>query len=296
MEAPLEVAVIVPTLGRPSLDACLASIKAQTFKNFQIVVKNGPGDMVTKIRQGLSETTSKYVAVADDDATYPPDWMQNLLSAFGPGIGFAGGPCTAPIGKTWKERAIFLAASSSLGTTTKAYRPVDSKGAAVVNGFDLSMNGLWLRVPYEKIITQEWQDIPPGNSEWYALARLRQMGFSTVYVPSGFCWHSPRTYLTGFVRQGFRAGASRVNLFRVMPSQALVKPQIFAPALLVGGLFLLPFMGPGGIIILLMYPAAVFGTATIEGQLGMLLTLPLEHLSYGLGMWYGLFKEKRTWS
>ena len=44
-------------------------------------MKLGKEDTLIKIKEGVNEATTELVAIADDDAEYPKDWIENLESA-----------------------------------------------------------------------------------------------------------------------------------------------------------------------------------------------------------------------
>lgn len=96
------ISVIINTYNRgPYLDDCLKSLKRQRFKNFEVVVINGPSDDETdsilekwgsaiKVRHikernlsisrnhGIDLSIGNIVAFIDDDAIAMPDWLYEL--------------------------------------------------------------------------------------------------------------------------------------------------------------------------------------------------------------------------
>ncbi len=120
MSAPL-ISVVLPTYRRPDLlRHCLASLLNQTYSACEIVVGRreddaesarviadfagpndsivqeaivGPSDnLVCSLNAALSLTHGRLVALTDDDAEFPPDWLARLIPFFGdPTIGGVGG-------------------------------------------------------------------------------------------------------------------------------------------------------------------------------------------------------------
>jgi GT2 family glycosyltransferase len=95
------VTVIIPTLAADeTLAECLASLDRQTFSDFDVIVVDNSGrHAVTAggrvrvianqsnvgfgaaVNQGFRESTSRFIAVLNDDAIAQPRWLQALLTA-----------------------------------------------------------------------------------------------------------------------------------------------------------------------------------------------------------------------
>ncbi len=126
-QAPPLVSIIIPNYnGAGLLPACLESIKAQTFTDFETVVvddcsQDGSrellrgrypwvrlitnatnlGPAVAKNR-GLQEATGRLIAFIDNDVTLAPDWLEQMVRAsddwqdtcmFASKLFFADAPC-----------------------------------------------------------------------------------------------------------------------------------------------------------------------------------------------------------
>ncbi|MCS7216669.1 MAG: glycosyltransferase [Candidatus Bipolaricaulota bacterium] len=116
------ITVVVPVLNEERhLEACLRSLRAQTFQDYELlVVDNGSTDASVSIAQryadrvlhepkvgpdlarhrGFLEARTEFLASADADTVYPPDWLGRLVRAlarkgvvgvFGP-LGFKESP------------------------------------------------------------------------------------------------------------------------------------------------------------------------------------------------------------
>lgn len=111
-----KVSVVINTYNRGWwLDRCLASLDAQTYSNFEVVVVNGPSTDTTeevlgrwqeriKIvktasrvlsvsrNEGIAAASGELVAFIDDDAVASRRWLERLVPAFlDPATGGAGG-------------------------------------------------------------------------------------------------------------------------------------------------------------------------------------------------------------
>lgn len=98
------VTVVVPTLAADeALAECLASLERQTFSDFDVVVVDNSGRRVAKssgrmrvivnqrnvgfgaaVNQAFRESSARYLAVLNDDATAEPRWLEALLGAIEP--------------------------------------------------------------------------------------------------------------------------------------------------------------------------------------------------------------------
>jgi GT2 family glycosyltransferase len=99
-----EITVIVPTLaaGEP-LVACIASLDAQTFRDFETIVIDNSGIKLARktlaggnvtfidnvdnvgfgaaVNQGIRASSSPFVALLNDDAAADPGWLEAMLHA-----------------------------------------------------------------------------------------------------------------------------------------------------------------------------------------------------------------------
>ena len=98
------VTVVVPTLAADeTLDECLASLRRQTFSDFEAIVVDNSGRRVVQanrrvrviandgnagfgaaVNQAFRASQSQYLAVLNDDATAHPGWLEALLLAMEP--------------------------------------------------------------------------------------------------------------------------------------------------------------------------------------------------------------------
>jgi GT2 family glycosyltransferase len=97
------VTVIVPTLrGGPSLERTIACLRAQSYREFLLVVVDNSGAGVARdlhappdvvvidneanvgfghaVNQGIAESSTEFVAALNDDAYADPDWLRELIS------------------------------------------------------------------------------------------------------------------------------------------------------------------------------------------------------------------------
>lgn len=298
-----QVTAILPTLGRVSLQEATKSLNAQTAKPI-IIIKQGPEDTLIKLKEAVNEATTELVAVADDDAIYPADWLDNLSKTFGPRIGFVGGPCVPLLdeGSSSAEKAIAEVTSNWFGTSNMSYRMKVKGNIREADETNLIGNGMYRREVLAKILNEEFQDIPPAAWETYVFTRIKQLGYKTLYNPRGVFYHKMRSNIFSFSRQIFRCGMGRINFFKRFPLELLFKfymlgPMVFLLYLVVfflGAMVNLPITGTPligytAIIVLISYGFKHSSRFQVFYYLVM-------HLSYGAGMLYGLMKNDRTWT
>lgn len=123
------ITVIIPTLSRPSLSEAKKTLEAQTLKADEILYMTGPGDPVTKIKKALEKIDTEFVAIGDDDISYPPQWLQAMMDVMKTDekIGFVGGtmlPMSAlkPDSAGDSEKRIAKVLGSYFGTTNMSQR------------------------------------------------------------------------------------------------------------------------------------------------------------------------------
>jgi glycosyltransferase involved in cell wall biosynthesis/GT2 family glycosyltransferase len=113
---PKRVSVVINTYNRArELERCLATLQEQTYRDFEVVVVNGPstddteavlsrfGEKIhvgqTPLRvlsvsrnEGIARSSGELIAFIDDDAIAHPCWLEQLVKAFeAPDVGAAGG-------------------------------------------------------------------------------------------------------------------------------------------------------------------------------------------------------------
>jgi len=77
------VSVVIPTIGRFSLQQVLAGLDTQTRKADEVIVINDTERNGTSWarNEGIKKATGTYIAFLDDDNVPPPEWIETLLEA-----------------------------------------------------------------------------------------------------------------------------------------------------------------------------------------------------------------------
>jgi GT2 family glycosyltransferase len=301
------VSAVMTTLGRPTLKRALDSINDQSLKVSKLIVKQGPGDTISKMTDALKEVDTDVVVWLDDDAVYPKDWVKSLASVFDDErVSYAAGSCL-PLTlldeqSTDAEKCVAEVTSTFFGTMNMSQRHKLGKKIEDRDETNLMGCGMY-RTSVMKEIFKEPEKVPPGFSETYIIQRMRMMGYRTLYVPEGFFYHKQRTNIFSFSRQIYRSGVGRMNFFTQYPKEGLKKFYTFAPMLFL--IYLIAFFGlaivnlPITNLPLIAYVAVLclmsFGFNKYKTRWLWLYYLTM-HMSYGFGMIVGLFKSKVTWT
>ena len=78
-----KVSVIIPTVDRPELQRAIGSVKAQTFKDFELLVEHDT-ERVGKsvmVNNAIKKAKGEYIVVVDDDNELMPRFLELTLKA-----------------------------------------------------------------------------------------------------------------------------------------------------------------------------------------------------------------------
>jgi glycosyltransferase involved in cell wall biosynthesis len=170
------ISVLIPTLGRDSLDRCLAAVAAQTRPADEVVTvvdreRRGPS---WARNEGLRRTRGDLIAFTDDDCLPPPEWLASLVAALDRyGAAGAGGSVleTDPLLQAARRRRRLPDAVTS-----------DPGGLVGV-----SANIVYCRDVLEAVAERDGfvfnESFPGSGEDWELNARLAMLGARFVYVP-----------------------------------------------------------------------------------------------------------------
>lgn len=78
-----KVSIIIPTFQRAeSLNECLRSIKAQDFRDYEIILITEEGELAQLRNQGASRAAGDYLLFIDDDVVTSPGWLAAIIRTF----------------------------------------------------------------------------------------------------------------------------------------------------------------------------------------------------------------------
>jgi glycosyltransferase involved in cell wall biosynthesis len=303
------VTVALPVLDEAAhIDGCLRAVLAQTYPRIVeiLVVDGGSGDATRAIASrfpgvrvldnpgriqsaglnvALREARGDVLVRVDGRTTVAPDYVDRCVAALThSGAALVGGPIE-PDGTTWIERSVGAALTSTLGAGPARFRNTKSTadwtdivylGAARVD--DLRRLG-----GYDEEFST--------NEDGELLYRLGLEG-GVWFDPTIRSTYRPRGSFFTFMRQYFLYGIGRAATVRKYP--ASLRPRQLAAPLLVLGL-----ISPWRRKVALAYLAVVVTAAAAEmredrpAAAGMIIALPVMHLSWGVGFLVGWLRSLR---
>jgi glycosyltransferase involved in cell wall biosynthesis len=77
------VSVVIPTMGRPTIELCEAALQSQTrLPDEIIIVRDEERKGIGWARNmGIARAKGDLIALTDDDVVSPPDWLERLVTA-----------------------------------------------------------------------------------------------------------------------------------------------------------------------------------------------------------------------
>ena len=308
----LTLSVIVPLReGSPYLDECLAHLREQTFRPFDVflvpdeplprsapdlrVIASGPLLPNHKRRLAALASSADVLAFIDDDAYPDPAWLESALRHFADAtIVAVGGPAFTPPGDSPPQRAsgaIYAAAIVSSGTRRRYAR-----GAAADVDAIPSCNLLVRRADFLRHVAA-CADYWPGEDTLLCHA-LRQEGGRIRYEPSAVVYHHRRPVFVPHLQQvwayavfrGFSLrrfpGSWRDGVYAVPAAFVLAHPALAFPHVRRRARYFVR-------LTVAAYAAAVVWTAVTGGRrarahpLVVAVGIYLTHLTYGTGLVVG---------
>lgn len=207
-----KVSIVINTCNRGQLlERCLAGLGDQTYRNFEVVVVNGPSTDETsevlarfagQIRvvntdsrvlcvsrnEGILQATGELIAFIDDDALADPRWVERLVSAFDDAsVGAAGGLVYRMSGRDIEFRNGILDRHGFV----RWNEPRPGEQWNWENGFLNTVSGnncMFRRSALERIGGFD-ERIEYYHDEADVVMRLAKAGFRTVHRPEAVVYH-----------------------------------------------------------------------------------------------------------
>lgn len=198
------VSVIVPTLGRGTLEQCRAALARQTRPPDEVVV------VVDEQRRGVSwarnegfrRSRGDLIAFMDDDCIPAPEWLAGLVGAV----------------DAWKADGAggTYVETDPMLQDLRARRPMPAEICADPGGLvGIGGNVLYRREWMERLVREDgyvFNQAFRTGEDWELAWRLRRRGASLVFVP-GTVTHLRRARPWSHVRQQFARGIGVAQLF-----------------------------------------------------------------------------------
>ena len=289
----IEVIVAGEIPGGRMLEA-IRSLVVRDPRVRHLEVSYATGDSSRKKNDGLEAAGAEFVAFIDDDVVVSRDWPARILEAFtDESVGLVGGPAMVPDELPLAGR---LAGWSLLSKASGYSRERLVRGRGQIRTVKWSRI-IGCNMAYRKSVLtgiggfhlQFW----PGE-EMLASYQAEKAGHALKFHPEAILHHYPRSTVSGFWKQIYGYGATRIRLIRagVEVEPATLVPFFFVLSLLalVLALVFVPvLMWVLGAELLLYSLYVAYCTMDVvrrSRRLSCLLVfcfIPLMHLSYGVG-------------
>jgi GT2 family glycosyltransferase len=232
----------------------------------------------------------------DDDVLVPSDHLLRLGKVMqNPQVKVAGGPNLTPPRSSEFEHLAGRVLASPVGTgpLCRRYRTAASSG----KGGDRNLIAAVLGVRRSALDGRCFDPLLAGAEENELLSRLGRRGVVMLHDPSLAVYHQRRGTLPSHLRQMFKYGHGRGQLFvrAFSPSQLLFTVPAFAVTVALAAAVLAPRVGT---IVVTVYAAVLVAEALRLGRRRHVPTafvlLAGTHLAYALGTTWGILSMFRT--
>lgn len=203
------VSVVVPTIGRATLEQCKAALARQTRPPDEVIIsvdheRRGPS---WARNEGIKQARGDLIAFTDDDCEPPENWLEQLVQTMDEyDAGVAGG--------TYVNTDLLLEAIQQRGNYPDSPQ-IDLTGDLLGNTGHIMYRRSWLDRVAEQdghIFNEIFKLTAGEDSELYW--RVRRAGAKAVFVPLRMI-HLRRVTPREFLRQRFHHGLGISLLFRL---------------------------------------------------------------------------------
>ena len=200
------VSVVVPTIGRPSLEPSLAALNRQTRPADEIIVvvdedRRGPA---WALNEGIRRSKGDLVAFTPDDGEPAPEWLERLVAA----IDRHDADCA---GGYYQESDPLLDEVRNLWPMPDV-EVIDTVGY-IGNGGTILFKRSWL----EDCIKRDghvYNELFPVAEDWELMWRLRRRGMKVVFVPVKTL-HLRRSAPLNHIQHQFNRGIGIALLYKL---------------------------------------------------------------------------------
>ncbi|MBU0716493.1 MAG: glycosyltransferase family 2 protein [Verrucomicrobia bacterium] len=336
MNAPPELSIVIPTLGRPILIRTLQSlVRADGFGRLDIMVAGQITDaLVRKAVQDLSVQypnirhlevsfprgdssekknagwrAAKYdlIAFIDDDVVVARNWPEKIRAPFQqPDVGLVSGPGLVPDDIALMARLAGNAlASKAAGYVAGRYLAGNPEPRKIRWSSLIGCN-----MAYRRSVLEQLGGFDPAfwpGEEMIAAFQATQLGHKLIFQPNAILYHYPRSSFWRFCRQIYGYGATRIRLIRAGVDVELttIIPAVGLLALVVLGIVAVFCRWAGFLLLagLALYALADFWATLAKYRetrrwvdLLIFFLIPIMHLSYGLAEWVELVRPGKDLS
>jgi glycosyltransferase involved in cell wall biosynthesis len=324
MKARELVTVVIPAHDEEQfLDACLASVRAQTHSDLQILVvdgasTDGTADIVrahmaeddrvellhndrlnipSSLNLALRRARGTWLVRVDAHATIPKDYVDTAVALLREGCWGGVGGRKDGVGRTPAGRAIAVAMSSRLAVGNSTYH----FGTEPQEVDHLAFGAYPVAVARE---IHGWDERLTANEDYEFDYRIRQTGRRLLFDPAMVIdWHC-RQALRDLFRQYRRYGSGKVDVALLHPDS--LSPRHVAPPLFVvylAAALLEATRHPRRALLMVAPYGAALAVETMRlaprldhrgEQLRVPAAVAAMHTGWGLGFWLGLGRRVRA--
>ena len=304
--------IVIPVFNRPQeLDELLASLTAQNYKNFEVlIIEDGSTEKCNLIVDqhrsnlnlqyffkensgqgfsrnfGFERAKGDYLIVFDSDCLIPENYLSivdnflqtSQLDAFG-------GPDRAHDNFTLLQKAISYSMTSFF-TTGGIRGKKEGIGTFHPRSFNMGISKAVFEKTGGYVITRKGEDIEFS-------IRIIKAGYTVGLIPDAYVYHKRRTTLRQFYKQLHFFGQARINISRFYPKE--LKLVHAFPAFFLIGILSLPLLYIinvevfiGAIVVLTIYLGLILVDSSIKNAnilVGLLsiVTSIVQLTAYGVG-------------
>jgi len=279
----------------------LNSINNMNFdkSKYEVIIKKGTNPSRNR-NEGIKAAKGKIIAFIDDDAIVDKDLLKNVENFFNKysDIDILGGPQLTPSSDKFFAKLTGAAIESFFSSYKMSNRYKKNKLNLNANELSLTSANCFVKSEVFKKIDGFNENLWPGEDPEF-FTRAKNSGFKITYSPEIIIYHRRRSNLSGFFKQFFSYGATRLKKERLNKTKiniVMLIPSFFVLYIIslpliykISPLFLIPLI----VYLVINIIFSIF--ISLKRNILYLPFLPfiffIVHFSYGLGMISSLFEK-----
>lgn len=293
------ISVVIPVAPDRDVKTTLDALKKINYPKSKIEIFIATGKNPSEQRnKGIKMAKGDIILFLDNDSILEPNYFSKMVNHHKDN-GVVGGPALTLPTDTFLQKAFGHALGSYFATQRMSARFKQVGNKRLATEKELILCNLSIK---KKILDKfgAFDNRLYPNEENELLNRLQKNNVTLLYDPNLPIYRSQRETIRLFIKQIFTYGKSRMEHLRISPSS--FTPLFLIPSLFVVYLLSLIFFHPFWYLIpCLFYFLLDFAfTAKICFQgnnlrmfLLMPLLFPLVHISYGIGIIFGIFANRK---